>query len=146
MGPDDASDPAPAAARAPFPQTKVRAIMKVDRDVGAVTPDAVAAVAYATEAFVQHLAAASYEATKETGRKTIAYADVGEYLVTAVFMGIDVKQHGAAQCFPALQKRFSPSFARTTQPNPRPVYLLLFRHPTAPERLAFGRAWARART
>jgi STE24 endopeptidase len=28
---------------------------------------------------------------------------------------------------------------------PRPVYLLLFSHPTAPERLAFARAWAAAR-
>jgi STE24 endopeptidase len=29
---------------------------------------------------------------------------------------------------------------------PRPVYLLLFSHPTAPERLALGRAWVEART
>lgn len=29
---------------------------------------------------------------------------------------------------------------------PRAVYLLLFSHPTAPERLALGRAWAQART
>jgi len=29
---------------------------------------------------------------------------------------------------------------------PRLVYLLLFSHPTAPERLALGRAWAQART
>jgi Zn-dependent protease with chaperone function len=29
---------------------------------------------------------------------------------------------------------------------PRLVYLLLFSHPTAPERLALGRAWVRART
>lgn len=29
---------------------------------------------------------------------------------------------------------------------PRPVYLLLFSHPTPPERLALGRAWAQART
>jgi STE24 endopeptidase len=29
---------------------------------------------------------------------------------------------------------------------PRLVYLLLFSHPTAPERLALGSAWAEART
>ena len=29
---------------------------------------------------------------------------------------------------------------------PRLVYLLLFSHPTAPERLALGRAWVEART
>jgi STE24 endopeptidase len=27
---------------------------------------------------------------------------------------------------------------------PRPVYVLLFSHPTAPERISFGRAWAEA--
>ncbi|KAG0607920.1 hypothetical protein M758_8G064300 [Ceratodon purpureus] len=61
---------------APFPITRVKKIIKLDKDVRLVSSDAIALVAQATALFVQSLSSASFTVMLQTKRKTIRGPDV----------------------------------------------------------------------
>lgn len=61
---------------APFPITRVKRIIKLDKDVRLVTSDAIALIAQATALFVQNLSSASFTVMLRTKRKTIRGPDV----------------------------------------------------------------------
>jgi DNA-directed RNA polymerase I subunit RPA43 len=61
---------------APFPITRVKRIIKLDKDVRLVTGDAIALIAQATALFVQNLSSASFTVMLRTKRKTIRGPDV----------------------------------------------------------------------
>ncbi|KAJ3299984.1 hypothetical protein HK104_005477 [Borealophlyctis nickersoniae] len=65
-----------ATLKIAFPQARVKTIMKEDKDVGTVSHDAVFAVAYATELFLELMAQKSYDFTRQEQRKTVTYKDV----------------------------------------------------------------------
>jgi histone H3/H4 len=70
----------PAAAKSTLPISRVKAIMRQDEDVQAVSGDAVFAMSVAAEAFLEILIKESYQYTFKESRKTVNYKDVGESL------------------------------------------------------------------
>jgi DNA polymerase epsilon subunit 4 len=59
-----------------FPLTRVKRIMKEDKNVQLISQDALFLTAAATELFASYLAKNSYEFSKFDKRKTLAYKDV----------------------------------------------------------------------
>lgn len=60
----------------PFPVTRVKRIIKLDKDVRLVSSDAIALIAQATALFVQSLSSTSFTVMLQTKRKTIRGPDV----------------------------------------------------------------------
>ena len=61
-----------------FPQTRVKAIMKADKDVQLVSGDSVYAMSIAAELFLEILAKEALVYTRSEGRKTVHYKDVSK--------------------------------------------------------------------
>ena len=61
---------------APFPITRVKRIIKLDKDVRLVSSDAIALIAQATTLFLQDLSSASFTVMLRTRRKSIQGPDV----------------------------------------------------------------------
>ena len=87
------------------------------------------------EASAQRLAAAGYKVYGTSRRAAPASGRAFEMLP------LDVTRDPEA--FEAAHRELATANLSDLDP-PRPVYALLFTHPTPPERIAAGRAWARA--
>ena len=61
-----------------IPKNAVKRIMKLDPEVGAVSAEAVIAVAKATEIFLEKFATDSYNIAVEKNRKTVRYEDIAD--------------------------------------------------------------------
>ncbi|KNC99192.1 uncharacterized protein SPPG_05448 [Spizellomyces punctatus DAOM BR117] len=78
----DPPSPNPSSAHVPqtlktaFPQARVKTIMREDKDLSAVSHDAVFAATLATEMFLEYLVDKSFENTKKEMRKIVSYKDV----------------------------------------------------------------------
>lgn len=61
-----------------LPLTRIKKIIKEDKDVQKIANDAVICTAVATEVFVEYLVNHAYQYTKRDGRKTVSYKDLGK--------------------------------------------------------------------
>ena len=61
-----------------IPKNAVKRIMKLDPEVGAVSAEAVIAVAKATEIFLEKFATDSYNIAVDKNRKTVRYEDIAD--------------------------------------------------------------------
>ncbi|KAI9016698.1 histone-fold-containing protein [Hyaloraphidium curvatum] len=74
---EGAADESAAKATAPsFPLSRVRKIMKEDKDVQKLSQDGVVAVAFSTEIFLGYLLERAYEYAQKDKRKTVMYKDI----------------------------------------------------------------------
>ena len=76
----DGEGPGPKqkAADLAIPKNAVKRIMKLDPEVGAVSAEAVIAVAKATEIFLEKFATDSYNIAVDKNRKTVRYEDIAD--------------------------------------------------------------------
>ncbi|KAI9204776.1 histone-fold-containing protein [Polychytrium aggregatum] len=65
-----------ASTSSTFPQTRVKRIIKEDKDIMNCQNDAVFAVTVATELFLQKFAEMAYNQARKRNAKSIAYGDV----------------------------------------------------------------------
>ncbi|KAJ1984684.1 hypothetical protein H4R34_000518 [Dimargaris verticillata] len=66
------------ALSAVFPLSRVRRVIKEDRDISMCQSDAVVAIALAAQLFVEELAKQGQEAAQASKRKTVAYKDLAK--------------------------------------------------------------------
>jgi DNA polymerase epsilon subunit 4 len=60
-----------------LPLTRVKKIIKEDKDVNKIANDAVICTAVAAEVFIEYLVRHAYQYTKRDNRKTVSYKDLG---------------------------------------------------------------------
>ncbi|KAJ1972355.1 hypothetical protein H4R35_004722 [Dimargaris xerosporica] len=70
--------PESTALSAAFPLSRVRRVIKEDRDISMCQSDAVVAIALAAQLFVEELAKQGQQAAQASKRKTIAYKDLAK--------------------------------------------------------------------